>query len=387
MLTIKLPRRGQAALAKEMEKLLRFLDADIGRVQAVDDQSVEVSLASGAPVGPEKAQTIEAIVLEYVRGYKDFKAVVVGESAVRAEACICPHEFDHHEVAQGVRTKSGAYLDLHRFLLFTFDRLFARFRPYRLGVPSMISRELIERLGYFKKFPNLANFVVNLKKDYQLIKDASTGAVSLGEDLLQHVDASDKMLNPVTCYHIYPQANRLLEGTGRTTYVIDGTAYRYESHNMSRTRLNEFHIHEIVYFGSKSEVEAQRREILRLYVELFDAWGLDFRAETSSDIFYANDAATYIATQKLEGAKIEINGKTDTGYHSFVSLNLHGTHYTKVFDIRVPGVEEAHSGCAGHGMERLIHVIYAQLGQDPERWPKPLQAAYAAFVDAWGGAR
>lgn len=378
MIRIPMPRPGQVALAKEIEKLLRFLDASVERVVAVDPLTLEVTVRPGA--GDALRAKIPAIVLDYVRGYKDFQPRVLATSEHKAAACALTHDFDDVEVAYGVRSKGPETYELFRFLIATFTRLYREFEPYRMSAPSMIARRDVERMGYFKKFPNLANFVVNLQNDYQLFKDVSASKVALDQGLLGHVQLSDKMLNPVTCYHVYPLARGLIERTGKRVFAIDGTAYRFESHNMSRTRLNEFHIQEIVFFGDKAEVERMRQTLLDRYVALLDRWEIDFEVESSSDVFYANDAASYIATQRFAQAKLEMNGKTDTGYHSFTSFNLHGDHYTKTFGLDAIGIEQ--SGCVGHGVERMMNVILSQHGADPEAWPGPLRDAFLAFRDA-----
>jgi seryl-tRNA synthetase len=328
---------------------------------------------------------VPEIVLDYVRGYKDFRPNVVATSAHQAEACACPPDHDYLEVASGVRMKGGDTYEVHRFLLATFEKqIHRRFKPHRMSAPSMISRAVVEKAGYFKKFPNLANFVVNFRKDYALFKRISEGEVALDEILREHVELSDKMLNPVPCYHVYPQAAHWISKTGRTAFSIDGSAYRYESHNMGRNRLNEFHMQEIVFFGSKEETVQMRKALLTSYIDLLNRWQLDFRAEDSSDVFYATDAGSYTATQRFEQAKIELSGKTDKGYAAFASFNLHGNYYTKLFDIRVPTTDAPFSCCTGHGLERLMNVIFAQHGVEPEKWPTALRQEFVAFREATG---
>jgi len=55
------------------------------------------------------------------------------------------------------------------------------------------------------------------------------------------------------------------------------------------------------------------------------------------------------------------------------SLNNHGAHFSKAYNIRLANEQFATTGCVGFGYERLIFLVLSQFGLDERAWPTALR--------------
>jgi acyl carrier protein len=364
-----------ASLYREIEKVIKFYFSEIILIEFIDNTILKIFYTEENS-NDENAlcDRITEVIKNYVKGYKDFNSLILIESENKISNCVTPLELNYIEVAHGVRCKIGIRATIEIAIRKKIESLYTQFSPCEVLVPSMIDYKVLHKLGYLHRFPNMVNFIKNFKKEPELIEDISKGKIDIEsiEIIENSTVLSEKVLNPVTCYHIYPIAQKIMQQTGKTTFSIIGQAYRFESYNMDSSRLNEFNMSEIVYFGSKEEVLAIREKLLHLCADLFNKWHLDFKIETSADVFFGTEASIMIATQKLEKSKYEIQMKSDKGYLSIGSLNQHNDFFCKIFNIKRDGMLLS-SGCTGFGLERLIYCILSQHGEDPSNWPEELK--------------
>lgn len=55
------------------------------------------------------------------------------------------------------------------------------------------------------------------------------------------------------------------------------------------------------------------------------------------------------------------------------SFNLHGTAFTKPFNIKIRNVNYPVTGCIGFGIERWVLGFLAQYGLCEKKWPKDVR--------------
>ena len=361
-------------LYREIEKLIGFYYDNILSMELVDGM-LNVTFTANEENQEQFKHDIGREIDKFVKGYKEFDTDIMVESKQKKEVCSEVNDLNYIEVANGVRCKVGQRAVIEDNLSNFIIQLFENNMPScRFIAPSMIDYKTLIKLGYFTKFPNLVNFIKNFKKDPTLIRKISKGELNIEspEIVDSYTDLSKKVLNPVTCYQVYPLANKLIQSTGKSNFTVTGNVYRFESYNMSSTRLNEFKIIEQVHFGTKEEVIQIRNKEIELFTNLFNEWELDFKIETSSDVFYGDEAALLISAQKYENGKFEISMNSDKGYMSVGSFNLHNQYFTERFHIYKEN-ELLTSGCCGFGIERLVYCIFSQHGEDIKHWPEKLK--------------
>lgn len=361
-------------LYNEIFKMLGFYFAHIQDMR-LENENLEIKYQSEQTNQADIENRISQTIQQFVNGYHNFDEVIISESKCKKEKCKKVDEKDYIEIAEGIRCQIGdrALLEdsLSNFILRIYDKLTS---SIRVNAPSMISYHNLVESGYFTKFPNLVNFIKNFNIDPELIRNVSSGKIDLyqAETMEEHTFFSKKVLNPVTCYQVYPMAKRLMKQTKKKNFTVTGKVFRFESYNMNETRLNEFKIIEQVHFGTKDKLFELRQKEMTKFEEIFNDWELDFTIKAASDMFYGDEAALLISSQNYEKGKYELKMKCDQGELSVGSFNFHNQYFTDRFQIQDESKAMA-SGCSGVGVERLTHCILSQHGSDRSLWPKKLQ--------------
>jgi seryl-tRNA synthetase len=173
------------------------------------------------------------------------------------------------------------------------------------------------------------------------------------------------------CYHSFHQ----FEGrqlAGDTVITARGKAFRYESrYHTSLERLWDFTIREIVFMGTQEFAADCRDLVMRQAFALMEELELAGACEVANDPFFANgDTAGKIFSQRLMELKFELLLPVAADRSIAVgSFNLHGSFFGESFGIKDGDDRPIASGCAGFGLERLVHAFLTQHGSDPARWP------------------
>jgi len=269
---------------------------------------------------------------------------------------------------RGQSALSGDLLQLFRRLDGVFLGLAGESAAREHRFPPFLAARHLERVNYFRSFPQHATFPVHLEaSDENLRAFAGQDALDAQGNLrLTRTSPPQEVLTPAACYHFYPRfAGRTL---AEPLYVTTmATCFRREREYRPLRRQWAFSMREIVCLGSAPEVEAfLARQRARLQ-ELIDGWGLPLTWQVATDPFF-DPRNPKVLAQKLDPVKHEL---TFAGDLAIGSVNLHRNYFGEAFGIIRAG-EPACSGCVAFGLERWLHAILAHFGPRPGDWPGAL---------------
>lgn len=279
---------------------------------------------------------------------------------------------------------TGLMADLYYGLDRTFSDLASELGAHRVHLPSLLGSETLLRVGHLRAYAHMANYVFHIHEDRKAI---TRFAQQCSPDSRQ-IDLSglptsaahpEAILSPAACQPVYHMlSGRKLDDP----FIVSGyvRCFRYESgatRGLRRSR--EFGIREIVYVGSEADVTTFRQDLLDVCRRLLDRFELQGTLVTASDPFFTDASAQYRAFQLSLGLKHELRltiGTDDTV--AAASVNLHGEHFGRAWDIHANEGEIAHSCCMGFGIDRWCLAIFSQFGLDTRNWPDSLRAVISA---------
>ncbi|MEO3777816.1 aminoacyl--tRNA ligase-related protein [Micromonospora sp. B11E3] len=242
-------------------------------------------------------------------------------------------------------------------------------------VPPVISRALLERLGYVDAFPNLLGTLHTFVGDNRRWRAIQAARLADGAPWHSEQTISDVVALPATCYHLYPLvADQTLAQP--VTMTAEASCYRHEG-SSELGRLRSFRMREIVRIGGPDGVPAWRDEWLARARTWFDGLGLKVSVETATDPFFGDAARMMAPRQRQEELKWELRADLGTGQaQAIASANYHKDHFGGLFDIRMDG-GVAHTACAAFGLERIVLALIAAHGESPARWPASVRGSLA----------
>lgn len=245
-------------------------------------------------------------------------------------------------------------------------------------VPPVISRALLERLGYVDAFPHLLGTLHTFVGDSRRWREIQAARLADGVSWHSEQTISDVVALPATCYHLYPLvAGRVLEQS--VTMTAEASCYRHEA-SSELGRLRSFRMREIVRIGGPVDVPAWRDEWLAQARTWFDGLGLTVSVEAATDPFFGDAARMMASPQRQEELKWELRADLGTGQaQAIASANYHKDHFGGLFGIRA-GDGVAHTACAAFGLERIVLALIAAHGDSPERWPASVRSLLALGV-------
>lgn len=273
----------------------------------------------------------------------------------------------------GLSIATGAFDAIVAGLRASLLRLAEPDAPRPLAVPPVISRSLLERVGYVDTFPNLLGTVHSFTgtshrwRALQQQRDEGTSEWHVDQQI------SDVAVLPATCYHVYP----LFEGErlgGPVVLTAEAHCYRHEGTH-ERGRLRSFRMREFVRISTADDCLEWRDA----WVERARTWlgslGLDVSVEPASDPFFGGAGRLMSATQREQQLKWELTVAVGDGLSQAVaSANCHKDHFGQPFDIEVDGFV-AHTACAAFGLERITLALTAAHGANTDRWPAEVRSA------------
>ena len=162
-----------------------------------------------------------------------------------------------------------------------------------------------------------------------------------------------------------------------------GTSHRYESGGLHGIeRVDEFHRTELVWLGTREQVDQTAREIMGAYKRIFEEiLELEWRQARVTPWFMAQEGmvgteeAREIGTTDFEG-RLPYRKGTAEEWLEFQNVSNNGMKYPKGFTVKLQSGEPLWSGCSGIGLERWAAVFVAQYGLEPAKWPRAAREAY-----------
>jgi seryl-tRNA synthetase len=239
--------------------------------------------------------------------------------------------------------------------------------------PPTLAREVFEKSGFMKSFPQLAMGVVSFcgcSKDHaELVSRIADGQSY--DDLMSRTGV---VLIPAACYPIYPSFTGTLPENGR---LVDMThwVFRHEP-SEEPTRMQAFRVREFVRVGSPEAVVEWRNMWLQRGLSLLQSLGLPAQEEVASDPFFGRVGKMLANNQREQRLKFEvvvpvISEENPTAVCSF---NYHQDYFSKTFEIMQANGELAQTACLGFGLERVCMALFKHHGFDPKQWPAAVRS-------------
>ena len=239
--------------------------------------------------------------------------------------------------------------------------------------PPTLAREVFEKSGFMKSFPQLAMGVVSFcgcgKDHTELVNRIADGKPY--DDLMTRTGV---VLIPAACYPIYPSFTGTLPEKGR---LVDMThwVFRHEP-SEEPTRMQSFRVREFVRVGSPEAVVEWRNMWLQRGLTLLQSLGLPAQEEVASDPFFGRVGKMLANNQREQKLKFEvvvpvISEENPTAVCSF---NYHQDYFSKTFEIMQANGELAQTACLGFGLERVCMALFKHHGFDPKQWPTPVRS-------------
>jgi seryl-tRNA synthetase len=287
-------------------------------------------------------------------------------------------------VARGdVKLLSPGVVALSGRMLRMFRNLDARLRRFAdeqgaedLLLPITTSLEMLDRSGFFDRTPQFARLMTSVRPGEESLR-AFVDEVGLeghdhGTASTAHLEAPQSMCRSAICLSSYPLfEGQVLTPSSFRTVTVFGKAFRNEASNVrTLERLHEFSMRELVYFGDRDYVTDGITRALQWFEGFMKRFGLEGNIQTANDPFFSERLAALQFYQLSEQSKFEVRWRNPHSGNqvSVGSVNNHGAHFAKAFDIRLEGGEFATTGCVGFGYERLIFLFLSQYGPDESQW-------------------
>ncbi len=273
-------------------------------------------------------------------------------------------------MGNGQAVLSGALLALADRLDQLFCRLASRWGAAELRFPTFIPAAELDRVDYFRSFPQLATFPACLAEDDEnLERFTSRPPVSAdGAVRLAGIGPVLDVLTPAACYHLY--IHHKGQRFDRPRYFTTrNTCFRRESHYLPLERQWSFTMREIVCMGTGPETRAFLEEAEAAVDGLAHGMGLPVAWSIATDPFFRPSANPAYLMQKVDPTKRELLFEERL---AIGSVNLHHDHFGRAYSIaRGTGrdVEPVHTACVAFGIERWLAAFLHHFGTEGP-WPE-----------------
>lgn len=368
---------------------------------AVDGDQVSLSLAGG---GSDAAleERIRKLMQDAIDSYRFFKSEMIEESEGAPTNRVSPfpalvESGQVSMITPGTPVYQG---DIARYISNADDH-FRKLAWRRGGVeqsyPSTVSTVSLATNGYLSSYPQHAIFAASLHRDVDSLHEAAALAKSDGEAypaaIRPFVSDAGEVLSPTVCYRCF-DALRVSPGltrpliSGRTFTGVANCHRREDKALVEMSRLQTFRMREVVFFGAAEFVNDQRDWWMEDFGALMRACQMRFRIVAASDAFFSATAAQKRAYQSMRRLKYECQAHlphSDT-WLAVASFNNHESTLTKAYGLAADADAQAHSGCVGFGLDRLVFAALSQFGLDEKAWPDQLRAFLASTPsgEGWG---
>jgi len=219
------------------------------------------------------------------------------------------------------------------------------------------------------------------------------------EQLKQLLEDPGYILDPVQClpfYHLYRGKTLRPEDLPIKVVEAGGPTYRYEAGGVRGVeRVSEFWRVEHVWLGTKQQVREIRDQVMERMKYVVDKiMDVEWRIQFAGDTFYlAEDQKIDEDVEIPDQPKLELQiwlpfrgpREDDGAWLACSSFNLHGNHYTKLFNIKCTTKEQLQTACFGAGITRLTIAFLAQHGFNPRDWPEPIREKFGEKVETLKG--
>ena len=235
--------------------------------------------------------------------------------------------------------------------------------------PPMINAAVLQKIDYFRSFPQLVNLPVTIAdSDLQIFSESpllKNGRIDLG-----NCESSAQVLTPACCYHLYPMLSGMVF-SGPSLFSVSGPCFRNEETVVPYQRMRAFTMQEIVCVGSADDVARFLLACRVRLVEMAQSWGIPHDVVVANDPFFGGKQNPRKIMQQLSPVKHELcyvdhDHQVELAVSSF---NRHRTLFGDAFDIGLDTGVPASTGCFAFGIERWLFAFQRQFGDDVGNWP------------------
>ena len=274
----------------------------------------------------------------------------------------------------GVYGRGATFEDIRTRLDALITRTGAPDGAETLRFPPLIPKQVLEKAGYLRSFPQLCGAVFSFPGGDSAAQELANRA-DRHEDWTEHLSGTELTLVPAACYPAYPamaRRGRLPEG-GVKLDLGGAYVFRHEP-SPDPARWQVFHQRELVRIGKPEEVLAWRETWLARARAIFTATGLDAQFDIASDAFFGRKGKLLANSQREQRLKFEgmapIASEEPTAIASF---NFHQEYFGTAFGITLHDGSVASSACVGFGLERITLALFRAHGMNPDAWPEDVR--------------
>ncbi|MDM9624353.1 amino acid--[acyl-carrier-protein] ligase [Rhizobium sp. S152] len=276
----------------------------------------------------------------------------------------------------GLYGRSGQFEDV----IAAFERLIDRFGgedgAEAMRFPPGMNREIFEKSGYMKSFPQLAGTVHSFcgsELDHMNLLQC----MEVGEDWTKGQEATEIVLTPAACYPLYPTVAR------RGNLPKDGALFDLQSycfrHEPSRdpARQQLFRMREYVCMGTEKHVTDFRQNWMDRGLEMMKLVGLDVTIDVANDPFFGRAGRMMVNNQRDQNLKFEllIPITSTANPTACMSFNFHQDSFGQKWGLNLEDGSVAFTACVGFGLERIALALFHRHGLDVKQWPASVRQA------------
>ncbi|MGI8809466.1 MAG: aminoacyl--tRNA ligase-related protein [Acidimicrobiales bacterium] len=267
-------------------------------------------------------------------------------------------------MANGQAVLYGPLLALAERLDAHFLALASQWEAADHRFPPFISASVLERIDWFRSFPQLATFPACLDAEEANLARFTEGQ-PVADGVVRPTDLAPirDVLTPAACYHLYDHhAGQRFDGP--RYFTTRNTCFRREERYEPLERQWSFSMREIVCMGTAEEtstfLESATAEVNRFVARI----GLPLRWEHANDPFFRPSRNPQYLMQQVDPTKFELLFEERL---AIASTNLHHDHFGRAFDISRDG-EPARTACIAFGIERWLSAFVHHFGAEGP-WP------------------
>ena len=268
-------------------------------------------------------------------------------------------------VPNGQSVLSGPLLGLAERLDDRFLSLAGRWEAADHRFPTFLAATVLERIDWFRSFPQLVTFPVSLDPDEANLASFTAGQPVDGEGRVRPTSFAPihDVLTPAACYHLYDHHQGRAFDRPRY-FTTRNTCFRREEHYVPLERQWSFAMREIVCMGTAAETRTFIEEATAEVDRLVAAIALPVRWAHASDPFFRPSENPQYLMQQVDPTKEELLFDERL---AIASTNLHHDHFGRAFDIRRDG-EPVRTACIAFGIERWVAAFLHHYGTEGP-WP------------------
>lgn len=272
---------------------------------------------------------------------------------------------------QGIFGQQREFSTVLESIAAAMERAFAASETLRF--PPLMARADLNRIGYFRNFPQLLGSVHCFCGD----EHAHHKLAERDDAEWTTLDApTDLVLTPAACYPLYPilAARGPVPAQGHRVQVRSHCFRREPS--AERTRMQSFQMQELVCAGSKAQASAFQAEWMERGVEFFTALDLPEALAEADDPFFGRAASVMRKGQRASNLKYElvVPINSDAPPTACMSFNYHVDHFGRSLSLTLEDGACAHTACTGIGLERTTLALFHHHGETISDWPRPVRA-------------